>query len=704
MNQFVYGDKAYSDSSSAGIFDNALVSAQLSVSRPLSADTLSADVASIVVNDFDLDTRFVAVDGMLAAVDGMLAAAVTNNTGLKVYHYGDPLMLYSENQLIGKFYLESIQRVGKDQWQFNGTSGIGLLIATKYYGGVFSGISLSDLLAQVMGGVVEFSLDPSLSDIPMYGWLAISTRRDALHMCLFAVGATAYQSSAGVLTISPQSPKTPLVIPDSSIYMGGTVQGLTPATQVSVVEHAFSVSATSEPVTLFEGEAAAELLTTPLGSVVEGLLVAFSEPMYDLSAENGVILESGANYAVLGQAPYVILTGRPYAHTQRVLSRILSSSGTPNAVSSEDCTLVNLLNSENVLTRLCEYYGNAQTTELDIVPNGYAVGDAVSFTDQFGDTVSGYIESMETTLSSVLKSRVSAVVGYVPGGSGNFYTASELIIASGYFTVPSGANDKIRVVLCSGAQGGEDGSPGEAGSRASAGVNGTGGEGGTPGKPGAGGRICVYTVAVSPGQVFPVTIGKGGTRGVNGVGGSLGSDTFFGSLSTEQGSTSEVGYTDLITGTIYGTPGENGVPGGSGNGPTGTEAQPVVSPQGTTNYPGAQGEQSSAGPATAAGGYGGGAAAGSNGGDGKNGDAYNQPDGSYFASGGAGGAGATPESQSAATVPGGGGPGGHGGGGGGGGGTAASTSGTLEWFGNGGTPGQGGLAGDGADGFVIVYY
>lgn len=704
MNQLTYGNKAYTDSSSAGVFDNTLVSAEVSVASPLSVDTLSADIATIVVNDYDLDVRYVAVDGMLAAADGMFLAAQTNSQGLKVYQYGAPLTLYNAGVLLGVFYLESIRRQAKNSWQLDGTSDIGLLIASNYYGGVYAGISLGDLVSDIINGVISYSLDPGLAATPMYGWIGVATRRDALHACLFAVGAQLSRSDTGLLEILPQSPQTPTQIPDSAIYMGGSSDGLTPATQISVTEHAFSRSSITEPVVLYEGEAAAEPITTPSGAQVNGVLITFDSPAYDLTAQGGVILESGANFAVLGQSPYVVLTGTPYAHTQRVLTQSLSTSGAPNVVTSSDCALVNLLNAENVLTRLSAYYGSSQKSDVDLVMGDYSVGQAVSFSDAFGDPVTGYIETSDITLSATTKARVSVVSGYIPGNSGNFYSQSELITASGVFTVPAAAKGKIRVVLCSGGQGGEDGAPGEPGGRASASSNGSGGAGGPAGSPGSGGRICVYTLSVSPGQVFQVSIGAGGAHGENGAGGALGADTTFGALSTANGASSESGYVDLITGTVYGSPGEDGIPGGAGNGPEGDEGQPVLGPDGSAYEPGAPGENDSSGSATAIGGYGGGAAVGNDGGNGESGEITFNPGGPRYATGGDGGKGADAAAQPDATVPGSGGPGGHGGGGGGGGGTASAASSNLEWFGGGGDPGNGGAAGDGAPGFIIVYY
>ena len=151
------------------------------------------------------------------------------------------------------------------------------------------------------------------------------------------------------------------------MYQGGDVAGLSPASAVKLTEHIFIALPGNEEVTLFDGEAAAEPIITPAGRRVMGVLVDFSEPFHDLKADNVTILESGANYAVLGQSSSAVLTGKKYAHTERVLTASANTGAPPNVVTSISCTIVNLLNAENVLNRLAAYYGAGKSTSADIV-------------------------------------------------------------------------------------------------------------------------------------------------------------------------------------------------------------------------------------------------------------------------------------------------------------------------------------------------
>ena len=482
MNQVIFEGKEYNDSASAGVYDNQLVSAQLSTACTLSVDELSADIATIVVNDYSLDERLLAADDLLVSMDGKFTAASAEKIGLLAYKYADPMYIYSGNVLLGKFYAEAVNRIGPTAWQIDGISALGLLIASDYYGGIYTGETLADLLSAIISGIIEYTVDSDFGAIPMYGWLPKMTRRDALHHVLFAAGGEITKLSDGSIGIIPQAQKTPTAIPDSSMYLNGSsVAALTPASQVKVTEHAFTTQvADVEPTTLFDGEAAAEPIITPLGASVVGVLVDFDEPMYNLVATNGEILESGANYAVLGQSSAVTLVGTPYAHTQRVLTSTISTTGTPNVVSSSECCLVNVLNAENVLSRLAAYYGSAQQVDADIVLSGQRAGDAVSFTNPFGQAVTGYITNLDVTLSATVKAAATLVSGYVPGSSGNYYSMVIAITAGGTFTVPSQCNGKIRVVIIGGGNGGSVGGDGSEGSNGEGSSNGAGGAGGAP--------------------------------------------------------------------------------------------------------------------------------------------------------------------------------------------------------------------------------
>lgn len=470
-----------------------------------------------------------------------------------------------------------------------------------------------------------------------------------------------------------------------------------PATAVNVTEHSFMALPGDQEVTLYDGASSAEELVTPMGKAVTGVLVEFQEPMHDLSIQNAGILESGVNYAVISGSPAAVLTGKQYTHTTRIVSRRKDTGGTPNVVTSSACELVNLLNSELVADRLWAYYASAKTVEADIVADGQKPGDAVTFVDPFGDETTGYIADMELTMSAILKAKCTLISGYIPGGSGNYYSNVMVVTQSGDVTIPAECKGKVRVVLIGGGSGGGLGSPGESpGWIAENGAYGKAGAGGAPGVPGKGGKVFITTMKVEPGQVIPCVIGVGGKGATTTSEATEGGATTFGDLTSAEGFTAPEGHVGLINGEVYATPGVEGIAGGSGVG-SNSAGESIVY-KGVTYVPGTPGEDDG----KAKGGLGGGPAAGHNGGNGSDGYIEDLSDGDQVC-GGNGGRGATPVKADNGTVPGQGGGAGHGGGGGGGGGKATGGY-YAPVGGSNGYGGESGEGGDGAPGCLLIYY
>ena len=704
MNKLTYNGKVYDDVREG---TDKLMSASGYIGDSLPAVQLSVDTLTAVVRDYGLQERLLMADGMLLAAGGVLLAGHESAVGLdKDYVYGADVKYHHGNDLIGKFRLESIKREGQYAYRLNCVSDIGLLLTSEHRGGIYTGQKMSEVLSEIIGGVVPYTLDDELGQTVIYGWLPKTVRRDNLRDLLFAVGGQIRKDTAGQINIVPMVAGTPYEISADEFYMGGSVTGGNPATGVNVTEHSYTALADDAVVTLFDGEAAAEELVTPMGKTVTGVLVDFPGPMHDLSVENAEILESNANYAVISGSVSALLVGKQYTHTTRILSRRGRSSGAPNIISTGKCALVSMMNSELVADRLMAYYGAARTVEADLVTTSQKPGDAVRFTDPFGDAAEGYIADMELTMSAIMKARTTIVTGFIPTASGNYYTRVMVVTTSGTVTIPPECKGKIRIVLIGGGQGGESGAAGEDGTEpTSDGGYGNGGEGGAKGRGGRGGRVLVATVPARPGSTERVVIGSGGVggvcRGTQNTPGAEGTPTTFGNYTSADGTPSDVGYTDMFNGMTYGLIGQEGVSdGGNGVGQNHPQGESLTI-DGVTYRPGAKGPdiESSTG-STAYGGPGGGPAYGANGFDGSRGAA-----GGGGVEGGSGGNGASAKFNGEnATIPGSGGQGGSGGGGGGGGAGAHSAGGDYVWRGVGGLGGLGSNGGKGADGIALIFY
>ncbi len=632
----------------------------------------------------------------LRTADGKILKCRYDSADLTKYVYGTPVYFYHNDELIGKFYVLSLRREGRTSFLMKCVSAVGLLDRMPHNGGIYSGQTFGAILEDIVGGVIDYTVDSSVADIPMYGWLPADTRRANLHQLLFAVGASITKSAEGTIHISFIPVDTAVPIDDDRLYIEGDIEYTTPATGADVTEHAYVALDSDDVKTLFDN-------TDGSGEAV-GQRIVFDAPHHDLVATgNLAIIESGPNHAILTGTG--ILTGKTYTHQQKIISHRLPAAGAENIAVVDDMTLVSLANSENVAARTLSFYAHAKRIAADLKVGAERPGAYLSFSDPFDEAAEAFLASMYINISRTLRATATFISGYVPTVFGNNYKNKIVISASGYWISP--ITGVIRYVLISGGQGGESGEYGETASGNFT-TLGKAGNGGAAGVGGSGGKILTGTMTVTEGQAIPVVIGLGGAGGVADPGGKVagmpGGATTFGGMSSEDGTVSAQGVTDIFTGDRFAYPGETGIPGGRGS-DSDAEGPAIVVGE-NTYYPGKMGEEGSYGSqAGGSGGYGGGAANGANGNGGGDGSGeYNE--GHYWGEGGHGGDGADAADGNIAVNFGVGGGGGSGGGGGGAGGNAYNRVGGSNYlaYGDPGRGGAGGNGGDGAPGIVIIYF
>ena len=668
-------------------------------------------------------------DGIITADDQWFGCQVLTGD-ISTTPYGTPLFFYKDGGLFGKFFVRNIVRIAKTKYKITAMSAVGFLENQRHMGGLYQNVNAGQVLDEIIGNMFEYTVDPAVAGQSVLGWLPIGTRRDNLHQLMYALGFSLTKDENGEIYFSYLRDGDGEMITDDRIFVGGAINYQAPATAVEVVEHSYYALATDPEEQLFDNT----------GSyAASNQLVEFSEPYHDLVASAGLTIDSyDVNYAYVSGVG--TLTGKKYTHNTRTNTHYLRSN-VPNVVTSEECTLVNALNSESVAQRLLAYYGGRKTVKADIKIVNEKSGDLIKFNDAFGELSKGYITQMETVASSFLRAACQIVTNYIPTGQGNYYSNRVLVAASGTWQVPVGVN-RIRIVLIGGGEGGSGGYDGEDGQGYESmqimsstyrgwriqywqykvndgvveqheAVGGNAGEAGLPGK------LFSADYDVFEGDMLTFTIGAGGAGGLgNGGVGSDGTATSVSSTSVNATSADGVipqGYSDPITGDLYATPGESGHAGANGGM---TDVNSLSAFQGFDGYPGHDldewnggaggagfqwNDEDSGTKELASGGGGGGAAYGANGGDG--GTRTTQSNIFY---GGAGGAGADALAPSAPTY----GCGGGAGNGGGGGGNAAAAyvyynENQYTIFaqpGVAGIGGKGSAGGQGGAGCAIIYY
>ena len=641
---------------------------------------------------YTISTRFIPSDAQaLITSDGLAFRALGQERRYyDAIPYGTPVWWYVDNALQGKFYVASARRVAKYDYEIDCISAVGILDGLKHYGGIYTGQTFDVVVAGIIGNAIEYTVDDSVADIKVIGWLPIATKRENLHQLLFACGVNITKGADGNVVFSKLSDAVSVTVPDNRIFYAGEVRYTSPANRVEITEHTFEKLPTDESVVLFDN--------TDGSGTANATIISFADPMHDISADGSLtILESGVNYAKVSGVG--ILRGLKYTHTTHIIAEETQTNAAPKTVSVTDATLVSVLNSLNVARRVLAYHSSARTIRSDIVVNGEKPSNIVSFNNPYNEPETAFMASMEINATSFLRASCELVADYTPTGEGNNFNNAVLLTGSGTWTKPDGTT-RVRAVLIGGGQGGQSGGDGESGKYGSTSSNGDGGNGGIGGQGGKGGKIFLVDTS-SLGSSVAYSCGVGGDGGVSTgttpTDGADGGNTVFGAYSSEDGTHAEAGIPNILTGEIYGLFGSAGYKGGKGN-LNGEE----LTYNGQTWYTGANGQSEKDGDAAAGGGGGGGACVGYNGNNGHDGSVVHNPDGTWHGNGGLGGTGASPDARSNATQYGCGGDGGHGGGGGGGSGGAYGSAG--GWALNAGAGGTGGTGGRGGDGCIIIYY
>ena len=679
--------------------DNSLKSVSIVTSMDLVGTQLSVDQLTPLV-DYPYDAGSVELiapsnfDGVMSS-DGHLIASNRTFIDLRELPYGTPIRFYRDGRIMHKMYVQNVDRVAKSAYKLHGMSAVGLLDKQKHRGGIYQGAMFQDVLDDIIDGAFSYTVADDVKKIQVYGWLPYSHRRGNLHQLLFSSGVACAKGEDGEVLFRFPDVFSPISISEDRFYSGGTVDYSSPASAIDVTEHSFFALETDEMVTVYDNTDGSE--------TADHTFIAFRDaPLHDLRVTGTLAInDSGVNWAVVTGTG--VLTGKRYTHSTRIMRRYAESpiGQCENVVTVSECYLVTVANSANVARRVLAYYNSKKTVTAALVQQAERAGDFIRATDPYGEPITGYISRMETTVSGKLRANCRIITGYIPTGGGNNYTRSMLLAGEGTIDLVDlvqNRDDKtVLVTLISGGHGGSKGSDGEAGNRGSSSMHGAGGEGGQPGAPGSGGNVLAVTIdcAGLDSLVVEYSCGEGGEPDMPG------GATTFGEFTSESGTPTVYGVTDVFTGKIYAKVGRPGIAGAKGSG--GTETGPDITYDGVTYHAGENGtDVPGYVSGKAYGGRGGGAAAGANGCRGSDGSTESDK-GNGFNDGGTGGNGATPVDREASSNYGQGGDGGHGGGGGGGGGAATGSS-MYSWPGNGGHGGAGGLGGAGGPGLIIIYY
>lgn len=658
------------------------------------------------------------------------------NYDLRLLPYGTKITYYADNQPAGEFFCKKVERVGKTQYKINAVSAVGLMDKQYHLGNMYHGESFAEVLDEILGDDYEYFVDNIVATQKVFGWLPYDTKRKNLHQLLIAYGVNIIKGEDGKMFFTFLEDGYPIRIPSSRVLSGGSITYDDPASRFEVTEHSFHYVADYDEEVLFDNTG---------GDAVVYSLVTFDKPIYPDSIYVEIpegetyaymtIHARGVNYAYVSGTG--ILKGRPYAHAERVIYAENENAQVEKVISVEDATLITVVNSEQALARLSEYYFHATTVNEDIIVETEKTGNQYIVEDPFNEEITGFMSKMSMSTSGNRRGSCTFIQNFKPTGAGTSYMNYEIVPldddAHVNWVIPASVYENerptIRVVLIGHGYNGLRGFDGEVGESMEDPGNPKGGAGGAGGIGGSGGRVLIVTVDAS--NISYIDLYNREFHSVLVAGDST--------YSSGNGASRPYGFYDPFSDTTYAIRGKQGVHGGAGgagycsyhdssgendalpgedvvyNGVTYTGGNPtkyLIHCTGGSGV-GALGWMHQNMSVWFGAGGGGGAAAGCNGGDGfpqvnLNGNAYEIN--RNFRNIGSGGVGADAgAAEPAADVYGAGGNGGHGGGGGGG-------NANEEWWNyvytvrigklraNVARGGYGSEGGKGKHGCAIIYY
>ena len=265
---------------------------------------------------------------------------------------------------------------------------------TTYRGGMYREKPAYALLKEIMDDAgYGYTLDSTLRNVAVTGYLPICSHREALQHLAFAIGGYVSTARSGTVNIMafPDFSNIPTVsIGRDRKFVGTKVKMRSLVTGVNVKAHEYSLSDTVEElckVTLTEGRN--EIL--------------FSEPAAELSVVGGTLAESGVNYCIVeGEADAVCtVSGRKYVDTEKTVTvrmEELPAGDKENNIDA-DSTLLNSTNAEKAAQRLFAYYQYRIEQDISFVMQEEQVGLLADIETEYGVYRGSVLESMDTDLT-----------------------------------------------------------------------------------------------------------------------------------------------------------------------------------------------------------------------------------------------------------------------------------------------------------------
>lgn len=239
-----------------------------------------------------------------------------NKTGV-LFQRTLPFSIYRNDVLYGRFFIDSsTSNFEKTLYKLKVSDYINILDGQSYLGGIYSNVTMANLVADILSDI-PYTIDSSIQNYTISGYLPILTKREALRQIAFCTNAYIDTSRSDEIVIAP--------LPTTAI------ETLTKA-------EVLKIETTQENI-VTKIELNTELLTTrnaTTDEIFNGALngtqsIIFDSPKFNLTISGGTIVLSNCNYAIIrGTGGNVVLSGQTYEQYTKVTEKTNS-----NAVSTD---------------------------------------------------------------------------------------------------------------------------------------------------------------------------------------------------------------------------------------------------------------------------------------------------------------------------------------------------------------------------------
>lgn len=266
-----------------------------------------------------------------------------------------PMYIYFNDELYATMFVQDAARSSKSGWSVTCEDYISLLDKAVFVGGIYRNKKAGTLLEEIFGAAnVPYTVDESISNKMIWGYLPYTTCREALKQVAFACCATVSTAKSDVVKVFSLNDTVTQNIPMSRIKQGQTITFSDEVTGVTLVSHNYSQSREAE-----------EIYNADESGTGNDIFLKFSDPMAALTITNGTFIETGVNFARFNAEEGCIVTGKPYYDTKTAKS-IRKVANTENIVEINDATLVTSVNVGEVLEHCYNYLKKSRTINAGI--------------------------------------------------------------------------------------------------------------------------------------------------------------------------------------------------------------------------------------------------------------------------------------------------------------------------------------------------